>query len=319
MIRKQFRIAVLGVGYMGENHARVLSTFKDVTLVAVCDKNVSKAREIARKYKIRAYKDYRELLERETLDAVSICLPTILHYEVCLHVASLGKKIVIFVEKPICTSVGEARELIKQAKKKNISMMVGQIERFNGVVNEIKKRIVSGSIGKILKIQTQRFSPSPDRGKNDSVIVDLATHDIDVIIYLLGSYPRRVYAETDNILHHKSDLVTAILRFKDGVVALIEAGWLYPRKVRSLLVLGEKGMLVANYLSQELNYYPTTGSGAVKIPFSYREPLQVELRAFINAARQKEKMPVSAEDGLRALVIAEKIENSGRTKKIITL
>lgn len=324
------RLAIIGLGYMGQGHTRVLSVLPEVNVVAVCDKDSQKTGKISKQYKVKPYQNFLELLRKEELDAISICLPTSLHFKAASNAVKKG--IALFIEKPICSKIEEAKDLIKIAKYQKVPIMVGHIERFNPVVNEIKQRIKSQELGKVLQIHTQRFSPPPARAFDVSAVVDLATHDIDIIQYILDQEPIRIYAETDNKAHKKEDLMTAILRFKNGVIGLVEVSWLHPTKTRKISVLGENGMYVADYLTQELYFYKqnnkyfknqpfqpasATWADVVKIAFESREPLQIELEAFIGAILTKTPMPVTAQDGLKAIAMAQKMIKSGATHKVL--
>lgn len=329
MQRNPLKIAVLGAGYMGQNHSRVFSTIENVNLVAICDKDTSKAQKVAKQYKIKDYSNYQSLLENEDLDAVSICLPTSLHSKAAILAIEKGRD--LFIEKPICQTPEEAEKLIKLAKIKKVAVMVGHVERFNPVVNEIKQRIKSGELGKVLKIHTQRFSPPTARAQDVSAVIDLATHDIDIMQYLLDDKPERIFAETDSRAHRREDLMSALIRFKNGSTGLVEVSWLHPTKTRTLSVLGENGMYVANYLTQELLFYrqnenlfannlsqqlSITQADVVKVAFQAKEPLQIELEAFVRSLISGTKMPVTAQDGLIALEMAAKMIKSGKTHKI---
>ncbi len=323
------KIAVLGLGYMGQNHLRVISKSPEVKVVAICDIDLKKTKKLTKLYNVKAYKDYKKLIKNENLDAVFICLPTSLHYKASGF--AIDKNIAVFIEKPICATPRQARKLIKAASLKKVPVMVGHIERFNPVVSEIKQRITSGELGKIIHIHTQRFSPPPARAQDVSAIVDLATHDIDIIKYILGHDPIRIYSETENKYHQKEDLMSALIRFADGVIGLVEVSWLHPTKIRNLTVVGQNGMYVANYLTQELLFYrqndnklknkslspSNTWADVVKIGFEAKEPLQIELEAFIRALKAKSKMPITAEEGLAALEMTSKMEKSGISHKVI--
>lgn len=329
-VNNSLNIGVLGLGYMGQNHARVLSSFSGVNLAGVCDIRAERREKIAKQYKIKGYSDFKELFAEEELDAVTICLPTPLHYKAA--VLAIGKKIPVFIEKPITETVTQAKKLIALSKVKKIPVMVGHIERFNPVVKEIKQRIKSGELGKIFKIHTQRFSPPLPSNQDVSVTVDLATHDIDVILYLVEAKPERIFAEGQKKLHSKADSVSGFIKFKNGIVGLIEVSWLYPVKIRNLTVLGEKGMYSANYITQELFFYKqnpalfieedslnhaATRADVVKIAFKTREPLQIELDEFVNSLKEGSKMPVTAEDGLESLEIAYQMEKSSIGHRLI--
>ncbi len=329
MNKVSINVAIIGVGYMGQNHARVFSGIENVNVVALCDQNKQTVNKLAKQYRIKQYLDFRELFSQETLDAVSICLPTSLHAQVAQ--LALEKGIHVFIEKPISATVAEAQKLIRISASKKAKIMVGHIERFNPVVNEIKQRILSGELGKILKVHTQRFSPPTGRAQDVSAVIDLATHDIDIIQYLLGEKLVRMYSEIDNRAHKKEDLMSALIRFKNGSIGLIEVSWLHPTKTRTLTVLGENGMYVANYITQELFFYrqnenlfnsnlsrpfSITRADVVKIAFQAKEPLQIELEAFVEAITSNTKVPVTAEEGLMALKVALGMIASGKSHKV---
>lgn len=324
------KVAILGLGYMGQNHARILSSLPSVNLAAVCDLEEIKTQELSRKYKVKSYNHFPSLIENENLDAIFICLPTTLHYEAAK--LALKKRIPVFIEKPISDNISQAQDLIKLSNKNKVPVMIGHIERFNPVVREIRKRIDSGELGRILYIHTQRFSPSTARAQDVSAIIDLATHDIDIINYLLGQEPIRIFAETETNYHKKEDLMSAILRFKTGTIGVVEVSWLHPTKIRNLSIMGENGMYTANYLSQELFFYRQNDNflkrgvilspnqnwaDVIKITFEAKEPLQIELEAFIEALRTKSKMPVTAQEGLAALRLTEKFSQSGLKHSVI--
>ena len=246
-------VAIIGLGYMGQNHARILAGLEEVNLVAVCDNDEHKAKSQANKFKIKFFTNYKEMLLAEKLEAVFICLPTSFHFEAVMFALKL--KIPTFVEKPIAATTSQAKKLVSYSKSHKVPLMVGHIERFNPVIAEIKNRINTKELGRILHIHTQRFSPPPTRAQDVSAIVDLATHDIDIINFMTGELPTRIYAETDTRFHNKEDLMSALLRFKSGIIGVIEVSWLHPTKIRNITVLGENGMYRADYLTQELFFY----------------------------------------------------------------
>lgn len=328
--KNKLTVGVLGLGYMGQNHARILSSLSSVNLVAVCDLDKAKSKEVGQKYKVHFYTQFSDLINNENLDAIFVCLPTTLHYEASK--LALSKNIATFIEKPICDNIDEVQDLIKYSAKNGVPIMVGHIERFNPVIREIRKRINSGELGKILYVHTQRFSPPPTRIQDVSVILDLATHDVDIIHHLINEEPTRIFAETKNNSRKKEDLMSALLRFKSGIIGVVEVSWLHPTKIRTISVTGEKGMYLANYLTQELLFYKQSKTvikgGAIpapdqnwadiiKIAFESKEPLQIELEAFIEALQSKSKMPITAEEGLAALKLTKKFSESGQSHSVI--
>ncbi len=321
------KVAVIGVGSMGQNHARVFFHSDTAHLAAVADAYQEQAEKIARKYNAKAYADYREMLLREDIDAVSIAVPTSLHKEAALFSLQAGKH--VFIEKPIASSVQEAQEVIAKAREMQKKLMVGHIEHFNPAVQELKARLQKGELGEIYKIDVQRIGPFPGRITDVGVIIDLSVHDLDVINYLLEESPVRLYAEMQQRLHPShEDSVTALLRYPGGVLAVLNINYLSPTKTRQLKVFGKKGMFLANYLDQELYFYENKGFTAdtwesvtegdmKKIIIPKKEPLQLELEAFVDCVRNGRSSPVSGEHGLAMLGLAEHILLSAREKKIL--
>ena len=179
---KNLNVAVIGAGSMGKNHARVYSDIDGAELVAISDID-NEAGKIAAQFNAKYYKSYKEMLNEEKLDAVSICVPTKLHKSVALDI--IKNKINVLIEKPIAATIEEAREIIKAAEKSNIKLMIGHIEQFNPVVAELKKRIQRNELGKIMQVHCQRLSLFPQRIIDVGVIIDLAIHEIYVLKYLI--------------------------------------------------------------------------------------------------------------------------------------
>ncbi len=329
----KIKAAVIGVGAMGKSHARVYSTLKNVGLVAVCDSNEETARSIAEKYRIKYYTDCNEMLKKENLNAVSICVPTKFHKKVAIE--CIRKKINVLVEKPIAATVEEAKEIISEAGKNNVKLMVGHIERFNPVIMELKKRIGNGDLGKIYKVHCARLSPFPQRVVDVGVIVDLAIHEIDILKHIISSKIRRLYAETAQRIHSAhEDLLIGTVRFENGILGVINANWLTPQKVREITVTGEKGMFVANYLTQEFYFYenefarkPGYNSSfanvlegkRIQVKINQEEPLKNELEAFTESILKNKSVPVTGEDGLDALNVAQKFIESSKKNKVMVL
>ncbi|MBS3120657.1 Gfo/Idh/MocA family oxidoreductase [Candidatus Woesearchaeota archaeon] len=326
-IKKRIRVAVIGVGSMGQNHARVFFNSENAELVAVADSYLEQAENIAKKYHAKPYADYKEMLDQEDIDAVSIAVPTCLHKEVALYALTKGKHILL--EKPIASTEPEAKEIIACAVNHKCLLMIGHIERFNAAVIELKKRI--NDLGDIYKIDVQRIGPFPSRITDVGVITDLSVHDLDIINYLIESEPSHIYAETQQRLHpHCEDSVTAIIQYKNGVSAILNINYLSPTKIRQLKVFGKKGMFEVNYLNQELFFYENksfssdnwesvTEGDMKKIIIPKKEPLQVELESFLECIRLGLPASVPGEHGLKVLSTANQLLTSAQTKQVIIL
>ncbi len=320
-------VAVIGVGSMGQNHARIFFHSDNAQLVAVSDNNIDAAEKIAKKYNCKSYNNYQEMLSNEQIDAVSIAVPTSLHKEVTL--AALIHKKHVLLEKPIASNEQEAKEIIECAKKNNVKLMIGHIERFNTAIIELKNRLEKGDLGEIYKIDVQRIGPFPSRIADVGVIIDLSVHDLDIIDYLINTPPTRVFAETQQRLHpHHEDAVTALIRYPNSILATLNINYLSPTKIRQLQVFGKKGMFKVNYLDQELYFYENTAynihdwssvceGDMKKIIIPKKEPLQVEIEAFLSSIKNNTPMSVTGEQGLSILKIAHTLIQSAKENRII--
>jgi predicted dehydrogenase len=320
---------------MGTNHARVYGELDDVDLVAVADASGDRAEYVACRagVGVRAYQNYTAMLDEQRPDLISIAVPTREHLGVAR--AAIERGIHVLVEKPIAASLTEAVEMARLAERHGVILTVGHIERFNPAIIELKRRLDAGELGRIFEIHARRLGPFPPRIQDVGVIVDLATHDLDVIHKLVDSPARRVYAETDRRIHAAhEDIVMGLIKFANGVLAIININWLTPTKIRELIVTGERGMFVASYLTQELRYYQNmhikdlSSAGALlgvsegdMIHFRIErcEPLKEELRSFVQSVRTGEPPRVTAVDGMAALALAETLIESSRLQQPIHL
>jgi predicted dehydrogenase len=327
------RVAVIGVGSMGRNHARVYSDLPGVELVAVCDSDARVAQEVASRYHTIAYQDSVEMLHAVRPEAVSVTVPTAAHMQVTL--ASLEAGAHVLVEKPIAATLNDGRLMIEKARSVNRQLMVGHIVRFNPAMQQLKKRLQNGEIWRFFQIFCRRVGPFPARIRDVGVVIDLAPHDIDLMRFLTEMEPIRVFCETERRINTESeDLLLGLLRFPDGVTGALEINWLTPTKVREVIVLGERGMFRVDDLTQDLYFYENADVGQSIWPamqnlkgvsegsmtrFSIQryEPLTAELQAFVRAIETGTPMPVSGEDGLTALRLALAMVESGRTHRVI--
>ncbi len=329
------RAAVIGVGSMGTNHARVYNELDEVELVAVADANGDRADCIACRMgpKVRPYQNHEAMLDEQRPDLITIAVPTSEHLRVAR--AAIERGVHVLVEKPIAASLAEALEMTRLAEQHGVVLTVGHIERFNPAIIELKRRLDAGELGRIFEIHARRLGPFPPRIQDVGVIVDLATHDLDVINKLVDSPARRVYAETDRRIHvAHEDMVMGLVKFANGVLAIIDINWLTPTKIRELIVTGERGMFVAGYLTQELRYYQNLHLSNHSAPgallgvsegdmINYRiercEPLKEELRSFIRAVGAGGSPRVTAADGMAALALAETLIESSRKQRPICM
>ncbi len=323
---KLLRAAVIGAGSMGRNHCRVYSEMEDVELVAVSDPEQAALNRIGQRLHVRTYTDYRTMFDREQLDMVSIVVPTEMHFAVAREALLAG--IPTLVEKPIAATVEEGAALVALSQELGVMLTIGHIERFNPAVIALKEQLTQGTLGRVYQIHVRRIGPFPERIKDVGVVVDLATHDLDIMHYLTESNVIKLHAELGRRLHTAhEDLLSALLRYENDVIGILDINWLSPTKVRELSVVGERGMFVANYLTQDLVLYENDSAPQgndwhlsvlgvsegrmIRYKVNKREPLREELEAFGRAVRNNGPAPVSGDDALLALAVAQKLIESG--------
>lgn len=313
----KLRAAVIGLGAMGRHHVRVLSELPTVDLVAVADVSQEQVDGISASYGVAGYGDTDALLDSEMLDVVSIVVPTSLHHETSIKAMQHG--INVLCEKPIASTLELAHDMIAESHRRNVRLMIGHIERFNPAILELKKRI--DQAGDIYQITSRRLGPFPDRIRDVGVVVDLASHDIDAMNFLLGSPADSVYAQTAQRIHATNeDMVLGTIRFANGVLGSLDVNWLTSTKVRELMVTGSLGTFAANYLTQDLQFFE---NGAVEsswedlkdlqriaigksvgYEFEKVEPLRTEISSFVDAVLNDTDVPAPPEGAANALAIA---------------
>ena len=327
------RVAVIGVGSMGKNHARVYSELPGVQLVAVTDADARTAEAVAARHGTRAYSDHCEMLKKEKPEAVTIAVPTALHEQVGLDAFEAGAH--VLMEKPIAATIGEGERLIQKAKSADRHLMIGHIVRFNPAIQTLKQKLAAGELGRIFQIFCRRAGPFPPRIRDVGVVVDLAPHDVDIMRFLAGSDVVRVYAETERRIHtDHEDLLWATLRFADGIVGGLEINWLTPTKIRETLILGERGLFRVDDLTQDLYFFENahvkdvqwqtlqalkgvSEGSMTRYAIQRYEPLKAELQAFLTAIQENKPMPVSGEDGLAALRLSLALIEAAVQHKVI--
>ena len=329
------KVAVIGVGAMGSNHARVFSEIPEARLVAVSDSSERTVQTIANRWSVPGYTDFREMLAKEKPDAVSIAVPTALHEDIAL--TAFEEKVHVLVEKPIASTLEAGRRIIAAAESAHRKLMVGHIVRFNPAIQVLKQKLDEGQLGRIFQIACRRIGPFPDRIQDVGVIVDLAPHDIDIMRFITGDNPVRVYAEIEHRLRtDHEDLLLGVLRFPDNIAGSLEINWLTPTKVRDIFVLGEFGMFRVDDLTQDLYFYENAQVDKVmwtalqtlkgvregsmtRYSLLRYEPLKAELQAFIKCIREDVSVPVTGEDSLMALKVSLALIESGQANQVIEI
>lgn len=315
--------AVIGVGNMGRHHVRNCSEIANINLVAIADINEKIGQPLAEKYHCRFYKDYREMLKKEKLDFVSICVPTKLHKKVAIDAITSGCHILI--EKPIASNISEAKEIIQKAKARGIKFSVGHIERFNPAVLKLKEMIDAGKLGEITSIVTRRLGPMPNQIKDANVVIDIGVHDLDLMNWFYGQLPSYMMVNGGRALNKdQCDHADILLKYgKYG--ALAQINWITPIKIRKMNITGTKAYAEINFITQELDVYESNYStdyndfGEFVIKFGEPkekktikvqniEPLKAEIKSFVRAIRENTRPMVTAREAIDALDIACKID-----------
>jgi UDP-N-acetylglucosamine 3-dehydrogenase len=327
------RVAVIGTGAMGRNHVRVYSEMPEAELVAIADQNQAAVEALHTLHHVPCYVDFHEMVEKEHPDAVSVAVPTELHYSVVKDL--LNMRCNVLVEKPIASTLDQARELISLAEKNNCIFTVGHIERFNPAVMELKQRLARNELGRVFQLHARRVGPYPTRIQDVGVIKDLAIHDLDTMHYLTGAFVDRVYAEAKSTLHTScEDMFVGTLHFRDDAIGLLEINWLTPTKIRELYITGERGMFRVNYITQDLYFFENADSnnsewnslslirgvseGSVtQYAIKKKEPLRSELEAFISCVQGRDHRIVKGVDALEALQVAMALIESSNLSETV--
>lgn len=299
-MKNKIKVGVIGVGYLGQHHARLYAELDDAHLVGVADTDMARREEIASKYNCQVFDDYRQLISQ--VDAVSIVVPTVYHYIVAMEAIEKGKD--ILVEKPVTSTVDEAESLIEEADKRGIIFQVGHLERFNSGLIELTKMVDNPSY-----IESQRHSPFLGRGIDVDVTVDLMVHDLDIILSLVHSEIVALKAQGIKVLTDKIDLVHAWVEFKNGCVAVASASRIASARQRTLKVFQHNMYMELNYQSHEIAYF---GRGKKDIEQKIikteeKEPLKEELLSFLQCIKERKRPLVSGYEGKDALKVALKI------------
>jgi UDP-N-acetylglucosamine 3-dehydrogenase len=321
------RVGVIGVGNIGRHHARIYSGLPGARLCAVADPEESRAQVVAARYGCRAFRDYREMLERESLDAVSIAAPTRDHFTIAETVIEAG--VDLLVEKPLAVTLAEAKALVAKAQGAQVKLAVGHVERFNPAVQELKRRMDVGELGAISSVIAKRVGVMPPQVKDANVIIDLAVHDIDILNYFFGAMPMEVSAMAGRaLLSDRYDHAEIFLKYPadragggSAAGCFVQVNWITPLKIRTLSVTGNSGHAELNYVTQKLEIYQSNvereyddfGDFVVRfgeaeksvVAIDVREPLRAELEDFVDSVANDRAPKVRGEDGVRALLVAE--------------
>ncbi len=301
---EKLKTAVIGVGHLGQAHARIYAGLPEAELVAVCDLNEDQGRAIAGRYGTKFIRDYRELLD--SVEAVSVATPTVNHHEITCSCLEAG--VHTLVEKPIARTLAESDEMIRIAESKNLVLQIGHIERFNPAFVALQQQVTRPRF-----FEAHRMGIFTPRSLDIDVVMDLMVHELDIIASLVRSEVVKLEAVGIPILTPKVDLANARLEFADGCVANITASRVSGERLRKLRVFQPNEYYSLDYAERQVamcKLTPPKTPGALPeivaqgLQIEKREPLLAEIEAFVKAVQSRTAPEVSGAEGRRALALA---------------
>ncbi|GJQ59349.1 MAG: gfo/Idh/MocA family oxidoreductase [Candidatus Scalindua sp. AMX11] len=328
---KKINIAVIGVGHLGKEHARIYAEMPDVNLCGVVDTDCAQGERVAKRCRTKFYRSCKEIIGE--VDAASVVVPTKYHYEIAKELISNG--INVLVEKPMTGTISEAEDLIRLGRKHGSVLQAGYIERFNPALQAIQK------IDTSLKfIECHRLSPFTFRSADIGVVLDLMIHDIDIILFLAKSKVKKIDAVGVNVISNREDIANARIQFENGCVANITASRVSFEPMRKIRLFSEDSYISLDYQKQEAIIYrkspkltlnsinvEDTDVSSIKdlkdfvfgdllkierIRMDNEEPLKKELESFVRCVRNRENSVVPGEEGIKAIKTATIIEGEIR-------
>ncbi len=321
------RVGVIGVGSMGQNHARILSDMG--VLESVADVSPESAKTVGEKHKAKHFTDYKELL-RGDIDAVIVVTPTSTHEKIAMDALRAGKHVLL--EKPMSGDSKTLKAISAFARKQNRVLAGGFTERHNPVVAFAKQSLQAGEYGDLITAATRRVSSMPTRIRDVGVVMDLGVHDIDVVQYVVGKKAKSVYALGGKTKDMKfEDHANILIDFDGGMTGFVEVNWLTPMKVRKLALTCDKRFVEVDYMEQSAlvcssSFKPFESGNLFNVPLELdvrriaikkEEPLRRELKDFLTAAEKNTEPLVSGESAIETLKIAEAaLKSMGSGKKV---
>ncbi len=306
---KKIRVGVVGVGYLGKIHAKIYDSMPNVDLVMLADTHEENIQPLAEEFGCAYTTNFIDLIDK--VDAVSIVVPTSLHYDVAQPFLEAG--IATLLEKPIAASVDEARKLVDLAAQNETPFLIGHLERYNPALRAVATKVADPKY-----IEVHRLGTFVERATDVDVVTDLMIHDLDLVLSLVDEEPSDVQAIGAKVVTDHVDLANVRLQFPSGVVANITASRVSDKRFRRFRVFGPEGYHGVNLMDQELDIvtkgetpeggaFPSLNTERVK--FDSEQPLQVELGHFIDVAAGQAVPMVTGLQGLRALQLADQIQS----------
>jgi UDP-N-acetylglucosamine 3-dehydrogenase len=324
---KNIGIGIIGAGYMGKTHSLHHSQLKGVRLMAVADVNLEAAQELATQYEIpQVYRNYQELLASPDVDAVSICTPDAVHRGPGVMAAEAGKHILL--EKPIATTIEDAKAILEAVEKAGVVLTIGFVSRFLKTYSLAHKSLEEGDIGEVMTISAKRIiraSVGEHYSKRDTIIDFLAIHDIDLLRWFGGDIIS-VFAQADAFVfpsEDKHDTAMAIVRFSNGGMGYFHTCWTLPsgvpyRATSTFEVIGKKGVASIDAFDQSVRIASSRGY-EIPIGWDLTQAFREQTQRFVNCVRTGQKPLITGEDGLKALEVAIAARKSAREHRPVEI
>ena len=297
---ENIKVGIIGVGYLGTQHARILSYLEGAELRCVADTDLNKSMVIGNRHGVSYYQKFEEMLD--DIDAAVVAAPTSEHFSITKQLLLSGKS--VLVEKPMTDTVEQAEELVKLAKKNKLILQVGHLERFNPAVEALQDLISEPKF-----IEVQRLGSFSARSLDTNVVLDLMIHDLDIILDLIQDEVKVIRSSGIHVLSEKFDIANARLEFQSGCVATLTASRVHQGKVRNLRIFEPTAYYSIDYIDQAVKVFPLNGrqTDIKNLKIKKEEPLKKELQSFIHCIRDGKARKVSGGEGLRALKLAHQV------------
>ncbi len=308
MNNNPLRVAVVGVGHLGQYHLQKYLAIPDIIFVGAVDINPERLKEITTKHKVRGFRRHQDIIN--LVDAVSIAVPTEVHFDVAMDFLKRG--IHILIEKPITYDIAQADILLDKAKETGAIVQVGLVERFNPAVIKMKSLVKEP-----IFFEAHRMNNFTPRGTDVDVVLDLMIHDIDIILDIVGDEIVDIHAVGMSVITDKIDIANARLVFKNGIAANLTASRVSGRVLRKIRVFQPDSYISADYAKRRVTIvshdkvrkdkfgFPKLTMEKVEFPDS--DPLADEIISFVNSVKNRQRPVVSGYDGRKALEVALQI------------
>lgn len=303
---EKIRVGIIGVGYLGTQHARIISYLEEAEIKGIADIDINSAMQIGNRHGVPYYENFENMLDE--IDAGIVATPTSDHFSVSMKLLNAGKS--VLVEKPITETVEQAEQLVEAAKKNGLILQVGHLERFNPAVEAIESLISEPKF-----IEVQRLGSFSVRSLDIDVVLDLMIHDLDIILALIKEDVKVIRSSGIHVLSNKIDIANARLEFSSGCAATLTASRVHQGKVRKLRIFEPDSYYSIDYRDQEVKVFPLNGrkTDVKTLKIKKEEPLKLELQNFFRCIKDGKARKVSGEEGLRALKLAYKVLNEAET------